>query len=219
MTSGLRVEVGVSGPGECPVAGASAGSERSVTAVSRASVPDSTGRVPEEFTVEERGPDHREDSGSTEGLSEVASYGSETVYRFQRSPDQPCVCERIETFGYPVSDVRAADGALHVSFHAPDPETVREVVTELRDRFDGVRLRKLTRADGEDGADLAFVDRSRLTDRQREVLRAAYEQGYFEHPKGANASEVAETLDISPSTFREHLAAAQRKVLDAVVTA
>lgn len=194
------------------MADASTGDAGSVTAVSRASTTDATGRVAEEFTVEEGEPDCEE-------LSEVASYGSETVYRFHRSQERPCVCERVETFGYPVSDVRAADGALHVTFHAPDPETVREVVTELRERFSGVRLRKLTRADGANGTDLAFVDRSRLTDRQREVLRAAYERGYFEHPKGANAGEVAAALDISPSTFREHLAAAQRKLLDAVVTA
>jgi len=206
------VELSVSGAGECPVADASAGDAGSVTAVSRASTADATGRVAEEFTVEAGDPDR-------EGLSAVASYGSETVYRFHRSREQPCVCERVETFGYPVSDVRAADGSLHVTFHAPDPEAVRAVVTELRERFSGVRLRKLTRPDGADGTDLAFVDRSRLTDRQREVLRAAYDQGYFEHPKGANAGEVAAALDISPSTFREHLAAAQRKVLDAVVTA
>jgi len=211
-SSGLRVELSVSGPGECPVADASAGGAGSVTSVSRASAADSAGNVAEEFTVEASPPDR-------EGLSEVASYGSETVYRFHRSQERPCVCERIETFGYPVSDVRAADGSLHVSFHAPDPETVREVVAEVRDRFSGVQLRKLTRADGDGETDLAFVDRSRLTDRQREVLRAAYERGYFEHPKGANAGEVAAALDISPSTFREHLAAAQRKVLDAVVTA
>ncbi|AGN00628.1 Bacterio-opsin activator HTH domain-containing protein [Salinarchaeum sp. Harcht-Bsk1] len=60
----------------------------------------------------------------------------------------------------------------------------------------------------------AAVDLDKLTDRQREVLGTAYEMGYYQYPRGANASEVAEALDICPSTLAEHLAAAQTKVLD-----
>ena len=53
-----------------------------------------------------------------------------------------------------------------------------------------------------------------LTDPQREALRTAYEMGYFEYPRDANASEVAAALDIQRSTFTEHLNAAQSKLLD-----
>ena len=42
----------------------------------------------------------------------------------------------------------------------------------------------------------------------------AYRMGYFERPRDANARAVAEALDISPSTFAEHLAAARRKLLE-----
>jgi len=37
--------------------------------------------------------------------------------------------------------------------------------------------------------------------------------------RAANATEVAAALDISPSTFAEHLAAAQSKVLDSLLEA
>jgi hypothetical protein len=47
----------------------------------------------------------------------------------------------------------------------------------------------------------------------------AYQMGYFEHPRESNATEVAESLDIRPPTFVEHLAAAQGKLLDDVVSA
>jgi hypothetical protein len=49
------------------------------------------------------------------------------------------------------------------------------------------------------------------------VLETAHRLGYFERPKGANAGEVADALDISRSTFTEHLAAAQTKLLDAIL--
>ena len=38
--------------------------------------------------------------------------------------------------------------------------------------------------------------------------------GYFEYPRESNASEVAAALDIEPSTFTQHLNAAQTKLLD-----
>lgn len=213
MVAGLRAEVGVSAPGDCPVAEVSAETETSVTSVSRASVPDTTGRIAEEFaTTGAATPTHEE-------LSEVAAYDSQTVYRFRRSQDRSCVCETIEVFGQPVSDIHAADGTLYVSFHAPDLETVQEIVNALQEHFSGVSLRKLTHSDEQAGTDLVFVDRSRLTTRQREVLQTAYDMGYFEHPKEANAGDVAEALKISPSTFSEHLAAAQRKVLEAILSA
>ena len=62
-----------------------------------------------------------------------------------------------------------------------------------------------------------FVNRGALTDRQLEVLETAHEMGYFERPKGANASHIAAALDISQSTLTEHLVTAQRKLLDDIL--
>lgn len=213
MTTGLRVELGVRDHGGCPVADVSAETATPVTSVSRASIPDATGRLAEEFTMAEGvAPSHEE-------VSAVATYSTHAVYRFRRSQERACVCEHVEGFGHPVSDVHAADGTLYLSFHAPDIETVQAIVTALRDRFSGVRLRTLTQSDGEAGSDLVFVDRSRLTERQREVLGTAADMGYFEYPKEANIGDVADALGIAPSTVSEHLAAAQRKVLDAILAA
>ncbi|SDZ83357.1 hypothetical protein SAMN04488065_0651 [Haloplanus vescus] len=212
MASGLRIDLNVSDPGTCPVARVSGESDTPARSVSRASIPDSEGRIAEEFTVGASA------TVPESGVSEVASYDSHTVYRFRRSREQPCVCERVETFGYPVSDVHATDGSLAITFHAPDLDAVQAIVSDLRERFGGIELRKLTEVDG-DSTDLVFVDRSRLTARQREVVRAAYDMGYFEHPKRSNAGEVASELDVSRATFREHLAAAQRKLLDAILNA
>lgn len=53
----------------------------------------------------------------------------------------------------------------------------------------------------------------RLTDRQREVLEAAFEAGYYDWPRSCTAEEVAAGLDISSPTFCEHVNAAERKLL------
>jgi predicted DNA binding protein len=56
-----------------------------------------------------------------------------------------------------------------------------------------------------------------LTDRQIEVLVTAYRAGYFQRPRGATGAEVADDLAISSSTFSQHLRAAQRKLLGALL--
>ncbi|USZ72471.1 bacterio-opsin activator domain-containing protein [Natronosalvus halobius] len=55
-----------------------------------------------------------------------------------------------------------------------------------------------------------------LTDRQREVLRTAYESGFFESPRERTGSEISDTLGVSQPTFNNHLRAAQRKFFELV---
>lgn len=55
-----------------------------------------------------------------------------------------------------------------------------------------------------------------LTDRQREVLRTAYEAGYYEWPRECSGETVARELDISSATFSEHIHAAERNLLTAI---
>ena len=88
----------------------------------------------------------------------------------------------------------------------------------LRERFPSVDVQRLLQPPLEGTPEeQVFVNRGRLTDRQREVLQIAFERGYFERPRRANATELAAELDISGSTFTEHLVAAQRKILDDVL--
>lgn len=55
--------------------------------------------------------------------------------------------------------------------------------------------------------------RSRLTDRQLEVLEAAFEAGYYDWPRGCSGEEVAAELGIASPTFSQHIHAAERKLL------
>jgi predicted DNA binding protein len=103
-------------------------------------------------------------------------------------------------------------------FHAAEFETLQQVMGELRERYPPVDVRRLLQPplDGTP-EERVFVNRARLTDRQLEALTTAAELGYFERPRQANASEVAAELDITQSTFTEHLVTAQRKLLDDIL--
>lgn len=56
-----------------------------------------------------------------------------------------------------------------------------------------------------------------LTDRQREVLAAAYEAGYYDYPRTATQDEVASTLGITGSTVAEHLRNAEAALVAAAL--
>jgi predicted DNA binding protein len=204
--TGLRAELRIDDPPSCQIAAATetGGSADSVT------WGDGGDGVVEEATLPA--------DADPEGMEEVFSDGDRGVYRFERPADQTCVCEVVEAHGAPVRDARSNDGGLVLTFHVRDAEALRTVVADLRAVADGVSLVRLTRSASTDGdRDLVFVDRAALTDRQREVVATAHDLGYFERPRGANATEVAEHLGISRATFAEHLAAAQSKLLDAVL--
>lgn len=219
--TGVRAELVFERTGACPVAEASTATTGPVTDITwTGSAGDG---VTEQVTV--TGEQSGETATDGEGLpgqsaggeptfERVFDYGSQQVYEFEREQPEPCVCEYIEQEVGPLSEVYAAAGALHVTLHVGDVDAVRELLGNLEERFGDVRIEYLVRSRVDsDDADLVPVDLQRLTGRQREVLERAYTLGYFDYPRESNASEVAESLGISPSTFIEHLNAAQSKLL------
>lgn len=209
MTGGIAADVVLGAGADCPVLAAADEAGSRATEVSWASADDEG--IVEEFSMPA--------DSDADAVERIATFDGRSVYRLARDPDRACPCETIERAAGPVSDVRASGGRLHVSFVAADLAELRDAVARLRDTYGGVRVRRLVRADTASDADPVVVDRGRLTDRQREVLRTAHALGYFAHPREANAGAVADAPGVAPATFREHLAAAQRNLLAAVLDA
>lgn len=237
MAAGIRATVKFTAPDGCPIARFSKATEAVIdqTATSVAP-PGETGSVTEFFaacdsdsvpdaeveTDAEDGADETDGGGDTETRDElpesIFSYGTAGVYRTAHGDDVDCPCECLGQFGCPVHRYVADHGDLTLVFHAESFDQLQAVMGEFRARFDDVDVQRLLQPPLEGNPqERVFVNRGRLTDRQREVLQAAYERGYFERPKRANATELAADLDISQSTFTEHLVTAQRKILEDVL--
>jgi hypothetical protein len=206
MSSGIRATVAFADPEVCPIASLSASTGATVDSVSRSVTPDDRPPVTE-FAIETEAPPETD-------LEPVFSHGTTRWYRRHHDGDVDCPCECLGRLGCPVARYVAREGTLTLVFHAADYEVLQEAVGALRERFPTVDIRRFVRAPTDDRRrDSVLVDRSRLTARRLEVLETAHEMGYFERPRRANGTEVAAALDIDPSTFSEHLAAAQRKLL------
>ncbi|MFB6206507.1 MAG: helix-turn-helix domain-containing protein [Haloglomus sp.] len=211
MTTGVRAELAVHEPANCPVAAVSETAPVTEVTWGRAGE-----TVVEEFRVDSAVDD---DAAALADAEPVLDVGDERVYQFERDTDGTCACEVIEGLGSPVADVWVESGTLVLTLHLPSVERLREIVAELDAVAEDVTVQYLVHAaaDGEGGSDRTIFDRGQLTDRQREVLRTAYEMGYFEYPREANATAVADELDIGLSALAEHLAAAQGKLLSEVL--
>lgn len=117
MESNIRTEVSIGNPGICPVARASKDANTVINDISRSSVETPDGTVVEEFTLGQDASTPKQAE-----ITKVFAYDSHSIYRFSRERERPCVCETIERFGCPVSEIYARDGELYVSFYAPDIE-------------------------------------------------------------------------------------------------
>ncbi|GGN21898.1 helix-turn-helix domain-containing protein [Halarchaeum nitratireducens] len=145
----------------------------------------------------------------------IFEHGETIRYRLDVDADVDCPRRRLCELGCPVVRHEVRAGVPRLTFYAEDYDRLRDVVADLRERFPSMDIERFVRSPAEStSGDDVFVDAGRLTDRQLEVLETAYEMGYFERPRRANATEVAAALGIGPTTFSEHLVAAQSKILD-----
>ncbi|WP_254765098.1 bacterio-opsin activator domain-containing protein [Natrinema marinum] len=110
----------------------------------------------------------------------------------------------------------AADGPAELAVELPDGRAARSAYDLLERRYDRVEL--ISYHEQEEPArtrrDVTTQLESSLTDRQLTALRTAYYANYFEWPRDVSGEELAESMDISRSTFHQHLRTAQRKLLD-----
>jgi hypothetical protein len=103
-----------------------------------------------------------------------------------------------------------------IDIELPTKEEVRGIVDVLGERFGSASVRAITERERDrEREQLQGIDTAALTDKQFSALQAAFFNGYFEQPRQASATEVAESLDVPHSTFLRHLRTAQQKVFGA----
>lgn len=100
--------------------------------------------------------------------------------------------------------VTTEDGSLILRIMAEKRENLRRFISKIEK--DGCETRIISLRDPEK-EDL-------LTERQEEILKTAYELGYFEYPKRINIKELSERLGMSISTLSEMLRKSEKKVLE-----
>jgi len=114
-----------------------------------------------------------------------------------------------------VTGLTFEDGVADLRFELPPERDVRSVVERLRE-LGTVEVRSVSARERVDTDEQLRRGVEALTEKQAQALRTAYRAGYFERPREHSADEVAELLDISRSTFLQHLRAAESKTFGAL---
>jgi len=114
-----------------------------------------------------------------------------------------------------VRSVEATRGTVTYDVEVACDADVRSLVDRVRRRFPEVSLQSKTERFERTRTERVLRPQSDdLTQRQREVLEAAYRSGYFSWPRDTTAEEVAESMDIAPSTLHSHLRKAEAAVVE-----
>ena len=118
--------------------------------------------------------------------------------------------------GAVVRRFEAVDGVVRLELDLGDSGSARSLYDLLSERYEAVELLRYHERDrvARTPRDVADRIESELTDRQLTALRMAYHAGYYQWPREISGEELAESMDISRSTFHQHLRSAEGYVFE-----
>ncbi len=151
-----------------------------------------------------------------ETASHVSDGESGSVFEFV--VDSPPVVSALAERGAETDAITASPTGVRVTLELPANADPRTVVEHLAERYPSTELvaRREHERPEQTKRDLVADIEESLTARQELAIRKAYLGGFFDWPRDVSGEELAESMDISPSTYHQHLRTAERKVLAAV---
>lgn len=170
------------------------------------------------YSVENADPDEadvvvREADGIQHRL--VDRNGSESLFEFVVDDSNPVI--QVSELGAIPQDVYGVNGHGRIELEVLPEDDATQVIEEFMSRNPDAELlskhEQQRRTPIFSERELQHAMQTCLTERQAEVLEAAYKNGYYESPRGKSGKEIADELDISQPTFSQHLRAAERQML------
>ena len=132
--------------------------------------------------------------------------------------DGTSVATVLAKYGASIRSLSASDGAGRLTAELSRSNDVRTTVEALTATYPRIEL--LAQREQERGVETEGAFRARLnellTPRQSDAAQTAYFSGYFEWPRESSGETVAATMDISQTTFSQHLRAAEKKLFGAI---
>lgn len=104
---------------------------------------------------------------------------------------------------------------LYVLLSIDDRETLRTLLRCVREDDGGASTVQILETDHTE--EVPIFDISRLTDKQWEALRLAYERGYYQQDRDTDLEALATELGITKSAVSQRLQSAETKLVIAVM--
>jgi PAS domain S-box-containing protein len=172
------------------------------------------------IAVEEADPEsvvaHASDAATIESIQHVCTHDDRSVFRLEVGEDS--IVDMLSQYGASIDSLSITGTQGRLVAGVASSNDIRTIVNVLQSAYTDLRLvaqRERERTIQTEAAFRAELE-DNLTDRQQEAARTAYFAGYFEWPRDHSGEEVAEMMDISQTTFTQHLRAAERKLFAAL---
>jgi predicted DNA binding protein len=170
------------------------------------------------------------EGASLDALSEIAENAdwAARLRQIRQTEDPPggeveiglhrqSLAQTLLTEGAVVTTDTVTDGRAEVVCEVPLGTDIGSLVTRVQESFPDTTLvskREYTPSEKSNanavGRMLGDSFETELTERQQQVLRAAIYGGYFQSPRRSTATEIADALSVTQSTFSYHLRNAQQ---------
>jgi hypothetical protein len=137
---------------------------------------------------------------------------------FRLSIRERSIVATLAQYGASVESLSLAGTSGTLVARVASSNDIRTVVDALQTTYDGLTLVAQRERERDVQTEDGFRKRlaGELTDRQREAARTAHFAGFFEWPREHTGEEVASMMDISQTTFTQHLRAAENKLFSAL---
>jgi PAS domain S-box-containing protein len=149
-------------------------------------------------------------------VADTARFGTVESRQLSLAIERPFLVSRIGKHGGRLADSVSDGDTTRVRLHLPTDAPYRPLLETLTTHYDSVELLSRTQTATATTAD-ALGPEELLTDRQYQILTAAYHGGYYETPKEITGEDLANDFDISHPVVYDHLQTAHRRLLEEVL--
>jgi len=145
------------------------------------------------------------------GIRSATRFGSDDAKQLLLAFPRPFLATAIEKHGGRLLTAHATPEATRVQIQVRSEVSRQPLFEFISDQFGDAEL--LVQEEEATPAASEETAMASLTERQREILTAAYYGGYYETPRDISGEELAASFDISSPAVYNHLQAAHRKLL------
>lgn len=150
---------------------------------------------------------------SIQDLTKVDTFGEADLYRANWTENVESILHAYTEYGATIFEASGAADVWELRLRFDNRDHLREFqayCVEHGHSFDLQRLHDL--------AHPMTAGQYGLTDKQRDALVTAWEAGYFETPRKASLTEVADQLDISQQALSNRLRRGQQTLIPSTLT-
>lgn len=126
-----------------------------------------------------------------------------------------CVATTVAGLGADVHQVTATEQGSRIDLSIPRRRDKQRFLGQVTEEYPDAELKAHASRPPSSPSLSAMVDRQ-LTDRQHEILKAAYHGGFFEQPRESTGKEIAQSLGISQPAFSTQLRTIQKKLVESM---